>query len=146
MSAVTGIGTTFNLPNYHGELFALTPYDTPLLSAAGGISGGGAISGTTAEWQTYDLRDAAIRTRLEGADAPTTEERVRANVTNRTQIFHEAVATSPGEKRMQHGQRRGSALFVQRLDLEGLVSHRWFLGLEGTQFARSMAAQAPVQA
>ncbi|HEX9565109.1 MAG TPA: DUF5309 family protein [Gemmatimonadaceae bacterium] len=94
MSAVSGLGTTFNLPNYHGDLIELTPYDTPLLSAAGGITGGGAVSDTTIEWQTYDLRDAAVRTRLEGADAPTTEERARANVTNRTQIFHEAVSTS----------------------------------------------------
>lgn len=94
MSAVTGLGTTFNLPNYHGDLLALTPYDTPLLSAAGGITGGGAVSDTTIEWQTFDLRDAAVRTRLEGADAPTSEERARANVTNRTQIFHEAVSTS----------------------------------------------------
>ena len=94
MSAVSGLGTTFNLPNYHGDLIELTPYDTPLLSAAGGITGGGAVSDTTIEWQTFDLRDAAVRTRLEGADAPTTEERARANVTNRTQIFHEAVSTS----------------------------------------------------
>lgn len=94
MSAVTGIGTTFGLPNFHGELIALTPYDTPLLSASGGIGGGGSVADTTIEWQTYDLRDAAVRTRLEGAAAPTAEERVRANVTNRTQIFHEAVSTS----------------------------------------------------
>ncbi|WP_159844904.1 SU10 major capsid protein [Nocardia sp. CY41] len=94
MSGVTGIGTTFNLPNYHGELFALTPADTPLLSAAGGIGGGQQTDSTAFEWQTYDLRDAASRPRLEGADAPTAEERVRANVENVVQIFHEAVATS----------------------------------------------------
>jgi hypothetical protein len=35
-----------------------------------------------------------VRTRLEGADAPTAESRVRANVTNRLQIFQEAVTTS----------------------------------------------------
>lgn len=94
MSGITGIGTTFNLPNYHGELFAVTPSDTPLLSAAGGIGGGGAVTDTIVEWQKYDLRDAAIRPRLEGADAPTAEERVRGNVTNRLQIFQEQVATS----------------------------------------------------
>lgn len=94
MSGVTGIGTTFNLPNYHGELFALTPADTPLLSAAGGLGGGAQSDSTSFEWQTYDLRDAASRPRLEGADAPTAEERVRANVENVVQIFHEAVATS----------------------------------------------------
>jgi len=94
MSGTTGIATTFDLPNYHGELFALTPADTPLLSASGGLGGGRQSDSTTIEWQTYDLRDAASRPRLEGADAPTAEERVRGNVNNTLQIFHEAVATS----------------------------------------------------
>jgi hypothetical protein len=94
MSAVSGIGTTFNLPNYHGELFALTPSDTPLLSAAGGLGGGGSVTDTLVEWQSYDLRDPAVRARLEGADAPTAESRARANVDNRLQIFQEAVTTS----------------------------------------------------
>lgn len=94
MSGITGISTTFGLPNYHGELIALSPAETPLLSASGGVNGGGSVTDTTVEWQTYDLRDAASRPRLEGADAPTAEARVRANVTNRVQIFQEAVSTS----------------------------------------------------
>jgi hypothetical protein len=94
MAGITGLGTTFNLPNYHGELFAVSPSDTPLLSASGGLGSAGQVADTLVEWQKYDLRDPAIRTRLEGADAPTAEERVRANVTNRLQIFHEAVSTS----------------------------------------------------
>jgi len=92
--STTGIATTFALPNYHGELFALTPSDTPLLSASGGLGGGKSTDSTVFEWQTYDLRAAASRPRLEGASAPTAEERVRANVTNVCQIFHEAVETS----------------------------------------------------
>jgi hypothetical protein len=94
MSGITGLGTTFNLPNYHGELIALTPSDTPLLSASGGLGGGKSTESTSFEWQTYDLRDPSIRTRLEGADAPTAESRVRANVENVAQIFHETVSTS----------------------------------------------------
>lgn len=94
MAGITGLGTTFNLPNYHGELFAVSPTDTPLFSAAGGLGQGGETSDTLVEWQKYDLRDPEIRARLEGADAPTAEERVRANVTNRLQIFQEAVSTS----------------------------------------------------
>lgn len=94
MSGVTGIGTTFNLPNYHGELFGLTPTDTPLLSAAGGLGGGKQATSTEFEWQTYDLREPQIRPRLEGADAPDPEERKRDNVKNVVQIFHETVATS----------------------------------------------------
>lgn len=94
MSGITAIGSTFNEPNYHGELIALTPTDTPLLSAAGGVSGGGQVTDTTAEWQTYDLRDPEIAPALEGADAPASQARVRANVTNRVQIFHKAVGTT----------------------------------------------------
>lgn len=94
MAGISAMGTTFNLPNYHGELFAATPADTPLLSAAGGLGGGKQVSDTIIEWQKYDLRDPRIVGRLEGADAPSPEARVRANISNRVQIFHEAVATS----------------------------------------------------
>lgn len=94
MAGITGLGTTFNLPNYAGELFQVSPTDTPLLSAAGGLGGGKQTDSTEFEWQTSDLRDPSARPRLEGADAPTAEERVRANVRNVAQIFHEAVSTS----------------------------------------------------
>ncbi|HEU5475700.1 MAG TPA: DUF5309 family protein [Actinophytocola sp.] len=94
MAGITGLGTAFNLPNYTGELFALTPEDTPLLSAIGGLTGGGQTTSTEFEWQTYDLRDPGQRTKVEGADAPTAEERVRANVTNVVQIHQEKVSVS----------------------------------------------------
>lgn len=94
MSGITGMGTTFNLPNYHGELFAITPSDTPLLSAIGGLTGGGMVTDVEAEWQTYDLRDPSQRTRTEGATAPTAEERVRANIRNVVQIHQEKVSVS----------------------------------------------------
>jgi hypothetical protein len=94
MAGITGLGTTFNLPNYTGELFALTPDDTPLLSSIGGLTGGGQTSSTEFEWQTYDLRDPGQRVKLEGADAPTAEERVRANVKNVVQIHMEKVSVS----------------------------------------------------
>lgn len=94
MAGITGLGTTFNLPNYAGELFAVTPTDTPLLSMAGGLGGGKQTDSTEFEWQSYDLRDPESRPRLEGADAPNPEERVRSNARNVVQIFHEAVATS----------------------------------------------------
>ncbi len=94
MGTVSGIGTTFNLPNYHGELFQVTPIDTPLLSLSGGIGGGQQTDSVAFEWQTEDLRDPASRPRLEGADAPTAESRSRGNVENVCQIFQEAVTTS----------------------------------------------------
>lgn len=94
MAGITGLGTTFDLPNYTGELFGLTPEDTPLLSAVGGLTGGGQTSSTEFEWQTFDLRDPSQRVRTEGATAPTAEERVRANVTNVVQIHQEKVSVS----------------------------------------------------
>lgn len=94
MSGITGMGTTFNLPNYVGELFALTPAETPLLSSIGGLTGGGMATSTEVEWQTYDLRDPAQKGALEGATAPGAEERVRGNVRNVLQIHQEKVSVS----------------------------------------------------
>ncbi|MGC4906544.1 SU10 major capsid protein [Streptomyces cyaneofuscatus] len=94
MAGITGMGTTFNLPNYAGELFAITPDDTPLLSAIGGLTGGGQTTSTEFEWSTYDLRDPAQRTKVEGATAPTAEERARGNVRNVCQIHQEKVSVS----------------------------------------------------
>ena len=94
MSGITGIGTTFNLPNYHGELFSITPSDTPLLSAIGGLTGGGQVTDVEAEWQTEDLRDPSQPAVVEGATAPTAQERVRGNVRNVAQIHQEKVSVS----------------------------------------------------
>jgi len=140
MAGITGLGTTFNLPNYHGELFSLTPADTPLLSAAGGLGGGGQVDSTTFEWQTYDLRDAASRPRLEGAAAPTAEERVRANVSNVCQIFHEAVSTSY-TKAAATGQyaTAQSAPFQQNAGEDVVINeHTWQIMNSLKQIARDV--------
>ena len=95
MAGITGLSTTFGLPNYVGELFAVTPTDTPFLSAIGGLTGGEQVNASLFQWQGYDLRDAsATRQRLEGADAPTAEARVRFNVNNVVEIHQEKVSTS----------------------------------------------------
>jgi hypothetical protein len=95
MSGIVGMGTTYNLPNYVGELFAVTPEDTPLLSSIGGLTGGKSVKATEWSWQTFDQRDpSSRRTRLEGADAPNAEERVRATVKNVVEIHQEKVSVS----------------------------------------------------
>lgn len=94
MSTITGIGTTFNLPNYHGELMSISPTETPLLSAAGGIGGGKETKAKKFEWQAEELRAPDSRPRLEGAAAPAAEAVARTNVENNVQIFHETVETS----------------------------------------------------
>lgn len=92
--SVTGVGTTFGLPNYNGELIALSPAETPLLSASGGLTGGAKTMSAEFEWQTYDLRAAAQNTAVEGATAPTAQARVRGNVRNVCEVHQETVSVS----------------------------------------------------
>lgn len=106
MPGITGMGTTFNLPNYVGPLFQVTPSDTPFLSAIGGLTGGRPANQKLFEWQTYDLRDPKNPDNLEGQDAPEGTARKRANVQNVVQIFHEAVEVSY-TKQAATGQRDG---------------------------------------
>lgn len=95
MPGITGLGTTYNLPNYVGDLFNASPEDTPLLSSIGGLTGGESVGSKLFEWQGYDLRDAEDnRQRLEGADAPDGEHRVRYNASNVVEIHQEAVEVS----------------------------------------------------
>jgi hypothetical protein len=94
MAGITALGTNYNLPNYTGILHALTPADVPFFSAIGGLTGGGQVTSTEMEWQTYDLRDATQPEIVEGADAPTLVGRVRANVTNVVQIHQSAVGVA----------------------------------------------------
>lgn len=93
MGAVSGLGTTYNLPNYTGTLHLLTPTDTPFFSAIGGLSGGKQTTSTAFEWQTEDIAAASQPAGiLEGADAPTAAERSRSNVSNVVQIHQEQVS------------------------------------------------------
>ncbi len=88
-------GTTYNLPNYHGALQGVTPEDTPFFTAISGLQQGGDSAGNTeVEWQFYDLRDAAQNTRIEGADAPAPNHRVRFAKSNVLEIHQEAVDVS----------------------------------------------------
>lgn len=95
IAPVLGMGTTYNLPNFHGEIMRITPDDTPFLSAIGGLTGGIKSNGQTEfEWQASDLRKGQKRVRLEGADAPTAQERPRINFSNTLEIHQEAISLS----------------------------------------------------
>lgn len=112
MAGISGLGTTYNLPNYVGELFNVSPEDTPFLSSIGGLTGGVSVNSVLFTWSTYDLRDAADdRQRVEGADAPTAEGRVRATGSNVLEIHQEQVAVSY-TKQAATNQFAGSAPFV----------------------------------
>ena len=94
MPQVTGVGTTWNLPNYAGELFTADATTTPLLSISGGLTSGR---------QTNDFRfptsvlfdfpapaQPAI-TEAGSVTAPTPTEIARTQEYNVTQIFQEAI-------------------------------------------------------
>lgn len=108
MAGISGQGTTYNLPNYVGPLFNVSPEDTPLLSAIGGLTGGEEVKSTEFEWQTHDLRSPEEnRSRLEGANAQNSDQRVRANVTNVVEIHQETVEVSY-TKQAATGQHSGT--------------------------------------
>jgi hypothetical protein len=95
LATVTGQGTTYNLPNFHGELFNLTPTETPFLSAIGGIAGAKTTRSKVFEWQTVDRRDSTPnRVALEGALAPEPTARSRRNVTNVVEIHQSTIEVS----------------------------------------------------
>ena len=108
MGAVSGMGDTFDLPNYVGELFNITPNDTPLLSMIGGITGGKSVTSKQFTWQTVDNTAAAQTAVVEGAD-PTYEERTRSEVTNVTQIMQYGVNVSYS-KQAATGNLSGQAI------------------------------------
>jgi hypothetical protein len=88
MASVPGLGTTFNLPNFTGELFFLTPSDTPLTALIGGLTGGIRETTVDFEWQTTDNAAVSQPNIPQGADATFTS-RDRANVHNVVQIHQE---------------------------------------------------------
>ena len=93
MGAISGMGDTYDLPNFVGELFNITPSDTPLLSMMGGMTGGVSVKSKQFTWQTVDNAAAAQTVAVEGAD-PSYAARTRSQVENVTQIMQYGVQVS----------------------------------------------------
>lgn len=94
MSNVTGIGTTWNLPNYAGELFTADPTQTPLLSMIGGLTGGKQTDNF--EFPTavlFDYPEAAQPEISENASAtaPAASAIARSQESNVVQIHQEVI-------------------------------------------------------
>lgn len=94
MSQVTGIGTTWNLPNYAGELFTADPTQTPFLSMIGGLTGG--MQTDNFEFSTailYDFPEAKQPEISESASvtAPEASHIARQQEKNVVQIHQETV-------------------------------------------------------
>lgn len=66
---------TWNQPNFVGELFSLSPLDTPLLTLTGGLSGGISVDTLVYTWQDTTHRAPAIQSNVEGADATFTAQK-----------------------------------------------------------------------
>lgn len=97
MPNANGQGTTWNLPNYAGELFTADPINTPIFSAIGGLTGG--LQTDNFEFPTdsqYNLPAATQPGISESASltAPEANNIVRGQNKNVTQIFHEKVSVS----------------------------------------------------
>ena len=94
---VTGIGTSWNLPNYAGELFSADAAQTPLLSMTGGLTGGRQTDNF--EFPTavlYDYPDAAQPeiSESQSAAAPAATHAVRTQEKNVVQIHQEVIDLS----------------------------------------------------
>lgn len=94
---VNGMGTSWNLPNYAGELFTASVTDTPFLSMIGGLSGGKMTNDYEfATGVLYDYPEPTQPAISEKASltAPEATAITRKQEKNVTQIFHEVVALS----------------------------------------------------
>ena len=99
MATVSGQGTTFNLPNYHGELYTISPVDTPFLSAIGVASLQNPAGDTTKaidfEWEGIGRRTStASNAALEGANAPTASNQSKTQYKNCVEIHQSAIEVS----------------------------------------------------
>lgn len=140
MPGIVGMGTSYNLPNYVGQLFNASPEDTPLLSVIGGLTGGESVGATLFEWQGFDLRDAEDdRQRLEGADAPDGEERVRYNAFNVLEIHQETASVSYTK---QGASRQRATASMPAVTVGGVVipadELSWQLAQQYKQIARDV--------
>jgi len=94
MAQVTGVGTTWNLPNYAGDLFTADPTQTPFLSMIGGLSGGKQTDNFEfATGVVYDHPEAKQPDISESASAKAPEASMvaRAQETNVVQIHQEVI-------------------------------------------------------
>ena len=86
--------TTFELPNFVGELFSLIPAQTPLLSMSGGLTGGKSVMTKEFVWQVEDNVAATVnKARVEGDD-PAPNAIIRQEVKNVVEIHQEGVSIS----------------------------------------------------
>ena len=95
MPLVAGVGTTWNLPNYSGELFTADPVQTPLLSMIGGLTGGRMTNSfvfTTGQLYNHPEPEQPDISENASVTAPPPSHIAREQETNVVQIHHEAIS------------------------------------------------------
>jgi len=106
---VEGIGTSWNLPNYAGELFTASPKETPLLSMIGGLTGG--IMTTNPEFPTaqlYEYPDAKQPSISEAASATAPEaQHIDRNQEKNVVQIHQKTIDLTYRKQAVSGQMKG---------------------------------------
>lgn len=99
MANVNAVGTSWNCPNYTGELYLIGANQTPFLNMIGGLQGAGIRTVTSFEfdlaqpWALEDPSQPAV-TETASLTAPTPWTYVRGQDTNTCQIHHRAVTIS----------------------------------------------------
>lgn len=95
MSNVNGTGTTFNLPNFAGQLYTATPSVTPFLNLIreNAVKTDNFQFSTGAEYSHNAAAQPAI-SETASLTAPTAISYVLSQNTNVTQIFHERISVS----------------------------------------------------
>jgi len=115
--------TTYDLPNFIGELFEKGQRPNAFLQMIGGINSYRPIKSTEfSVGQQFEIPDhRASRARLEGADAPDHNGVVRSQMTNVTQIVQESVVvsyTKEGASQQLSGVNLGGAIDPVQSELD----------------------------
>lgn len=94
MAQVQGLGTTWNLPNYAGELFTADPTQTPFLAMIGGLTGGKQTNNyefPTAVLFDYPAAAQPAISESASATAPAASHIARTQESNVVQIHQETI-------------------------------------------------------
>ena len=109
MRNVQSMGTSWNLPNYAGELFTAAPQSTPLLSMIGGLTGG--IMTDNKEFPTaqlFDYPDAEQPNISEAASANAPESRhIERNQEKNVVQIHQTTVDLTYHKLANTGRMQG---------------------------------------
>ncbi len=134
--------TTYDLPNFVGEMFSLIPAQTPFTSMAGGLTGGLSVQSTEFGWQVEDNKAAAAsNSQLEGQTVAA-DHIPRQEVKNVVEIHQEAVSIAYSKQGATNMISRAAPAMAENFEQLGAqpvqneVSHQ--LALKINQIARDV--------